>query len=73
LHEGSKRLLGTYLQTLLAYPDGCTRGETVRDPRTGAIFAIVPPLPEAVRYPNERALPELVRRERNRGGESGST
>jgi hypothetical protein len=45
LHEGSKRLLGTYLRALLAYPDGCTRGETVRDPRTGAILATVPPLP----------------------------
>ena len=35
LKAGSKRLLATYLQTLLAYPDGCTRGETVFDPRTG--------------------------------------
>ena len=33
LKKGSKRLLATYLQTLLAYPDGCTRGETVFDPR----------------------------------------
>ena len=24
LKAGSKRLLATYLQTLLAYPDGCT-------------------------------------------------
>ena len=32
LKAGSKRLLATYLQTLLAYPDGCTRGETVFDP-----------------------------------------
>ena len=35
LKAGSKRLLATYLQTLLAYPDGCTRGETVFDPRSG--------------------------------------
>ena len=35
LKSGSKRLLATYLQTLLAYPDGCTRGETVFDPRSG--------------------------------------
>ena len=26
LKKGSKRLLATYLQSLLAYPDGCTRG-----------------------------------------------
>lgn len=67
LHEGSKRLLGTYLQALLAYPDGCTHGETVRDPRTGAILATVLPLPEDVLYPKERALLELVGRERTRG------
>ena len=36
LAKGSKRLLATYLQTLLAYPDGCTRGETVFDPQTGS-------------------------------------
>ena len=38
LKSGSKRLLATYLQTLLAYPDGCTRGETVFDPRTGDVL-----------------------------------
>ena len=36
LKAGSKRLLATYLQTLLAYPDGCTRGETMFDPRRAA-------------------------------------
>ena len=35
LKAGSKRLLATYLQTLLAYPDGCTRGETVSTPGAG--------------------------------------
>ena len=38
LAKGSKRLLATYLQTLLAYPDGCTRGETVFDPQTGNVL-----------------------------------
>ena len=38
LKAGSKRLLATYLQTLLAYPEGCTRGETVFDPRTGDVI-----------------------------------
>ncbi len=32
LKAGSKRLLATYLQTLLAYPEGCTKGETVFAP-----------------------------------------
>ena len=35
LKKGSKRLLSTYLQSLLAYPDGCTNGETVFDPTDG--------------------------------------
>ena len=35
LSKGSKRLLSTYLQALLAFPDGCTRGETVFDPESG--------------------------------------
>ena len=35
LKSGSKRLLATYLQTLLAYPEGCTKGETVFDPQDG--------------------------------------
>ena len=33
LKAGSKRLLATYLQTLLAYPEGCTKGETVLRPQ----------------------------------------
>ena len=41
LKSGSKRLLATYLQTLLAYPDGCTKGETVFDPRSGDIIDLV--------------------------------
>ena len=32
LAKGSRKLLSTYLQSLLAYPDGCTQGETVLDP-----------------------------------------
>ena len=35
LAEGSKPLLATYLHTLLAYPDGRTRGETIFDPGDG--------------------------------------
>ena len=35
LAKGSRRLLAAYLQTLLAFPDGCTRGEAVFDPETG--------------------------------------
>ncbi len=67
LKSGSKRLLATYLQTLLAYPDGCTRGETVFDPRTGDVIVQVPPLSEEKLYPKEKALVDLVAAERLEG------
>jgi hypothetical protein len=66
LGAGSKRLLGTYLQALLAYPDGCTHGEVVLDPSTNEVLAHAPALPGDRLYPKERTLVELVRRERDR-------
>ena len=67
LKSGSKRLLATYLQTLLAYPDGCTRGESVFDPRSGDLIVQVPPLSEEKLYPKEKALIDLVAAERLAG------
>ena len=67
LKAGSKRLLATYLQTLLAYPDGCTRGETVFDPRSGEVIVQVPPLSEERLYPKEKALIDMVAAERMEG------
>ena len=67
LAKGSKRLLAAYLQTLLAYPDGCTRGETVFDPRSGDVIVQVPPLSEEKIYPKEKALLDLVAAERMEG------
>ena len=67
LAKGSKRLLATYLQTLLAYPDGCTRGETVFDPRTQDLLVQVPPLDGERLYPKEKALLDLVSEERKQG------
>ena len=67
LAKGSKRLLATYLQTLLAYPDGCTRGETVFDPQTGNILVQMPPLSEDKLYPKEQSLVDLVAAERLAG------
>ena len=67
LSKGSRRLLATYLQTLLAYPDGCTRGETVLDPETEELLVQVPPLPGERLYPKERALVDLVVAERLQG------
>ena len=67
LRSGSKRLLATYLQTLLAYPDGCTRGETVFDPRSGEVIVQVPPLSGERLFPKEKALLDLVAAERMEG------
>ena len=67
LKAGSKRLLATYLQTLLAYPDGCTRGEMVFDPRSGDVIVQVPPLSEEKLYPKEKALIDMVAAERMEG------
>ena len=67
LKAGSKRLLATYLQTLLAYPEGCTKGETVFDPRSGDVIVQVPPLSEDKLYPKEKALVDLVAAERLEG------
>ena len=67
LSKGSKRLLSTYLQTLLAYSDGCTRGETVFDPESGDVIVQVPPLSEEKLYPKEKALVDLVAKERLEG------
>ncbi len=67
LQLGSKRLLGAYLQALLSYPDACTREERVIDPLSGDELGYAPALPADRLYPKERALIELVARERARG------
>ena len=67
LAKGSRKLLSTYLQSLLAYPDGCTRGETVLDPDSGDVLVQVPPLSEERLHPKERALVDLVAAERLEG------
>ncbi len=69
LSQGSKRLLAAYLQSLLAYPDGCTRGETVLDPGSDeeTILVQLPPLDGDRLYPKEQALIDLVAQERIAG------
>ena len=67
LAKGSRKLLSTYLQSLLAYPDGCTRGETVFDPESDDVLVAVPPLSEEKLYPKEKALLDLVAAERLEG------
>ena len=67
LKSGSKRLLATYLQTLLAYPDGCTRGRRSSTPGRATSSWQVPPLSEEKLYPKEKALVDLVAAERLEG------
>ena len=67
LAQGSRRLLAAYLQALFAYPDACTKGETVIDSEREEVIASVSPLPEDRLYPKERALLELVQQERRLG------
>ena len=67
LAKGSQKLLGKYLQSLLSYPDACTKGETVCDPDSGDIIAAVPPLSQERIYPKEQALIDLVTQEKASG------
>ena len=67
LAMGSQRLLGIYVQSLLAYPDGCTKGEIVIDPLDKEIIADIPPLDDDRLYPKENELIRLVTEERRNG------
>ena len=67
LQEGSARLLAVYLQALLAFPDGCTRGEVVIDPETDREIVRIPPLSREAVYPKEEALTDLALAEKAEG------
>jgi hypothetical protein len=56
LNQGSKRLLGVYLQALLGYSDSPWVQETVKDKESGRILAESIPLPEKTLYPKEKEL-----------------
>ena len=70
LRTGSSRLLGAYLQSLLAFPDTCWREEIVTEKIKGAdgtvterVIAQQDALDHQVVYPKEQALIDLVRKE----------
>jgi hypothetical protein len=74
LAAGSQRLLGAYLQTLLAWPDTCWREEIVATRITDQwgrvserILAHADAQPVEVIYPKEQGLLDLVQREAGRG------
>ena len=67
LSKGSTRLMAAYLQSLLAFPDGCTRGEKVVDPEDNRLIVSIPPLAEDETYPKEQALIDLALEEKKAG------
>ena len=68
LARGSRRLLAAYLQSLLAFPDGCTQGrDGLRTLRPARCSRRCLPLSEEKLYPKERALIDLVAAERLEG------
>jgi len=56
LCKGSKRLLGAYLQSLLAWPDAPYRDEVVRDSKTGEVVASIKGLDNHRDFPKEEWL-----------------
>ena len=56
LNQGSKRLLGVYLQALLGYSDSPWVQETIKDKESGRVLAESTPLPENTLYPKEEEL-----------------
>jgi SNF2 family DNA or RNA helicase len=63
---GDLSLLGALVNSLLAYPDGCRKGEEVFHPHTGQFVAGAPPI-EAGLLPKEERLLELVQQEVSQG------
>src|SRR5262245_42610320 len=56
LNQGSKRLLGVYLQALLGYSDRPWVQETIKDKERGRVLAESTLLPENMLYPKEKEL-----------------
>jgi SNF2 family DNA or RNA helicase len=63
LARGSRRLLGTYLNTLLCYPDRPFGNEPVVDPANGNVIAEPANLPTDRLYPKEDELLRIIRAE----------
>jgi len=56
LNQGSKRLLGVYLQALLGYSDSPWLQQTIKDRESGRVLAESMPLSENTVYPKEKEL-----------------
>lgn len=60
------RMAAVYLQSLLSYPDGCTKGLTVVNPDDNTTILDLPPLDDVI-YPKEQHLIDLLHREKEQG------
>ena len=60
------KMAAVYLQNLLAYPDGCTRGAYIYDQEDQEPLVEIPPLNDVV-YPKEAHLIDLLKQEQEHG------
>jgi len=67
LVKGSRKLLGTYLNSLLCYPDRPFHNEPIMYPGTDRIIAQPATLPEDRIYGKEQHLLEIIRQELSQG------
>ena len=67
--SGSMKYLSTFLQSLLVYPDRCTKENPVYDPDTGKVIFEPMILSESHIYNKEKRLIELVKEEKQLGPE----
>ena len=65
--SGSMKYLSTFLQSLLVYPDRCTKENPVYDPDTGKVIFEPMILSESHIYNKEKRLIELVKEEKRLG------
>jgi len=66
LAKGDHSLLGAFVQSLLAYPDGARRGEIVTHPHSGELVASAPPIDQTV-LPKEQELLNILSAETSEG------
>ena len=67
LNQGSKRLLGVYLQALLGYSDSPWVQETIKDKESGRVLAESTPLPQNTLYPKEKELLRICTEAKSEG------
>ena len=66
LARGDKSLLGAFINSLLAYPDGARRGEIVTHPYKDEVVASAPPIEDAI-LPKEKELLSILKNEISKG------